>query len=284
MIDPTAQLEELTIPAGAGPDDARIQITKTIPAGLASYYATLGFDARSVVLYWADGGDLAWYEIDLTATSAIYEAHASGWYSVVTAAVTEINFYQRLFADSRGIVGYGVQRATAFGWGLPGRAPSVDENARFFDSVEFNVAGPASIDTLRHVSDEQLTASTRAVAAYANLTNIAGCAFVAPDSGIVTIHWLALHNSNTAGAGGALAPRVGEGTTVGAGTLFLAAADADATSYQVAAINQGARIGGHKTVTGLTPRADYNVSIQGRAVTAGTATFDDIHTTVVPSP
>jgi hypothetical protein len=139
-------------------------------------------------------------------------------------------------------------------------------------------------ETMRHSAQSQHTGSTRTLTTYANLTNIAGVAFVAPESGIVTIQWLSVLNNNTAGAGAALSPWVGEGGTVGSGTEVLAASDIRATSVTVAAANAGGRLGGSLTLTGLTPGDTYNVSMRGRMVGAGTATFDDIHTTVIPSP
>jgi hypothetical protein len=139
-------------------------------------------------------------------------------------------------------------------------------------------------ETMRHSVDEQNTASTRTLTTYANLTNIAGTSFVAPESGIVTIHWQALITNNTVASGGALTPWVGTGSTVGAGTEVLVASDVNATSTAANASSAGARAAGVKTVTGLTAGDTYNVSIRGRAITGGTATFDDIHTTVVPSP
>jgi hypothetical protein len=146
------------------------------------------------------------------------------------------------------------------------------------------VSGNYLIADLRHEFNTQLTSSTSTSTTYANLTNIAGVAFVAPFSGIVTIHYTARLGNSLATGGAALTPWVGEGSTVGAGTEILASSDVNALLYLLSTAAEDIRMGGHHTLSGLTAGTEYNVSMRGRMVTAGTASFDDIATTVVPSP
>lgn len=147
------------------------------------------------------------------------------------------------------------------------------------------VVGRADPLSLRHVFNRQDTASTTASTTYANLTNIAGVAFIAPESGIVTIHYTALSTNNTATGGSQITPWVGTGLTVGAGNEVLAASNNNAIGFdQHATVSESMRYGGQYTLSGLFPGFPYNVSMQGRAINAGTATFQRIHTTVVPSP
>lgn len=147
------------------------------------------------------------------------------------------------------------------------------------------IVGRRDALSMRHILNRQDTSSTTASTTYVNLTNIAGTAFVAPESGIVTIYYTALMANDTATGGSQLTPRVGTGATVGGGTTVLAASNNNAIGFdQHATVNESMRFGGQYTLTGLLPGTIYNVSMQGRAITAGTATFQRIHTTVVPSP
>jgi hypothetical protein len=140
-------------------------------------------------------------------------------------------------------------------------------------------------ELLRHVTHYQDTASTTASGTFANLTNLAGVAFVAPFSGIVTILYSAQLANSAINGISILAPRVGTGDTVGAGTDVLVADSDNGITFQEHGIaSRILRAGAHYTLSGLTPGDDYNVSMQGAIATAGTATFQRIQTTVIPSP
>ena len=139
--------------------------------------------------------------------------------------------------------------------------------------------------SMQHVLNRQNSVSTTTSTTYVNLTNIAGTAFVAPESGIVTILYTALMTNNNVAGGAQLTPLISTGAVVGAGTAVLAASNDNAIGFdQHATASESMRFGGHYTATGLIPGFQYNVSMQGRAISAGTATFQRIHTTVVPSP
>lgn len=146
------------------------------------------------------------------------------------------------------------------------------------------VAGNYLLADLAHQSNVQTTVSTSVSTSYANLSNIAGVAFTAPASGTVTIFYTARLGNTLSTGGAAITPWIGEGSTVGSGTEILAASDLRCLLYLLSTAAEDIRMGGHHTQTGLTPGTVYNVSMRGRAVTAGTASFDDIATTVVPSP
>lgn len=149
------------------------------------------------------------------------------------------------------------------------------------------VIGVVGNQHLAHSTHFQTTLSTTASTTYANLTNIAGVAFIAPPSGIVTIIYTALVFNNDVTGGAGLTPWIGRGPTVGSGTEVMAASDQRALSWtQHATASEGARFAAHHTMDPnvLVPGAQYNVSMRGRAVTAGTASFQRITTTVIPSP
>lgn len=78
MIDPNAQLEELTIPAGSGPADPRIQITKDPPAALVAHYALVGVTVRAAILEWYDA-ETAWYTTISALTGTGIANRAQGW-------------------------------------------------------------------------------------------------------------------------------------------------------------------------------------------------------------
>jgi hypothetical protein len=284
-----ATLRTLVLPGGAGPGTGRIVLGPDVPQALQDYY--FGQVTAAILFYASDGPagfDNYWYEA-LFEPIAGHADIAHGWYDADNDAILE---FENIRFASVGL-GQSWQIGTANGTDATVQA-SIGNSVRAPDdtvetwthqaSMTNRFVGPTEIDTLRHLVNEQDTASTRALTTYANLTNIAGRSFVAPRSGIVTIHWQSVLNNNTVNNGAALAPWVGTGSTVGAGTEVLPASDVNATSFNVPVANQGVRFAGVKTVTGLTPGDTYNVSMRGRAVTGGTASFTQIHTTIVPSP
>jgi hypothetical protein len=123
---------------------------------------------------------------------------------------------------------------------------------------EFNTANPTTNST-----------------AYTALAggDILGAAFVAPASGAVEITvqgWLSCFSA-TLGRRTFMSPQVREGSTVNAGTIVEAASD------EFGAVSQNATTSAFdykyvhysRVVTGLTPGADYNVTVMHRVVTAG---------------
>jgi hypothetical protein len=141
-----------------------------------------------------------------------------------------------------------------------------------------------SIDEYQHVSHQQVTASTTSSAGYANLTNLAGAAFVAPPSGNVTLFYAAVMLNTTVGAGASLTPWVGTDSVVGAGTQVLVAADANAVRFDgTPSATFQLKSASHVRLTGLIPGRDYNLSMRGRRfASGGTATFTLIDTLIVP--
>lgn len=94
------------------------------------------------------------------------------------------------------------------------------------------------------------------------------CVFVAPTSGKVTLHYDSLAQNSGPNFSYA-SPQVRAGSTVGSGTVFLAAADENALTHNGTA---ALRYGGSLQVEGLTAGATYNVQLLHR-VTAGTGTY-----------
>lgn len=117
--------------------------------------------------------------------------------------------------------------------------------------------------------------------------NTLGVAFVAPRSGAVKITvegWLAA-NSATVGRRTLMALQVREGSTVDAGSVVEAANDDNAALAQnsVASVFDYRYVTFVHTVSGLTPGADYNVTVMHRIVTGGdNSAANDRHVIVEP--
>lgn len=274
----------VTAPPFAGPDEDRFTFGQDLPAELIAYYAAEGYTTIGGIVMYHPPDEYEWIILALNAagrgTICIGTRNTAGLVDCMQIRASaglplpRISFGE--FVDNPGIMILESLFDLTFGARVtadPG-AEMVGNTGATFLWVD-----------MRHASDEQTTASTRAVTTYANLTNIAGTDFIAPASGTVTIHYTARLSNNSATSGAALTPWVGEGGTVGAGTEVLAASDANMLLKQeVSSASRDYRFGGQKPLSGLTPGDTYNVSMRGRAVTAGTATFDDITTTVIPSP
>jgi hypothetical protein len=133
------------------------------------------------------------------------------------------------------------------------------------------------------VNNTNNAAGTYQSAAYVQpTTNFCGVAFVAPPSGIVTLHYAARLASASAAENAFLSPAVREGTVVGAGTVFLAASDNNAIQYEQAVLSEHLRYGCHVYVAGLTGGADYNVQLEGKNNNAAVTTVDRQTITVMP--
>lgn len=299
----------LTIPSTAGPTDDRIVISgaSELPSELVTFYTGahgMTVPIGGIVMYSNGGADyvyIVWGRSGTIPILAVGGRTSSGIKEIFNYHKTTAGPFNALtFPDGADLVIDGesalgasgnhltVQGGARTSWTGSSTDLNIENGAGFLvdGGSHFRVvATDAQIDALEHEENFQGTASTTASTSYANLTNIAGTSFVAPTTGKVTIFYTARLANDTAGDGAAVTPWVGTGSTVGSGTEFLAASDARCLLYhQVVAANKDLRMGGQFTVTGLTPGTTYNVSIRARAVTGGTATIDDIATTVVPSP
>lgn len=111
--------------------------------------------------------------------------------------------------------------------------------------------------------------------------NICGVAFTGPPSGKVMIHWAA-ESSNSGVSGFCLtSPEVRTGTTVGSGTVVLAASDDNITRNDDATANVAHRVGASYLLTGLTSGTSYNVALNHR-VSVGTGTYLRRSVIIVP--
>lgn len=99
-----------------------------------------------------------------------------------------------------------------------------------------------------------------------------GAAFVAPTTGRVLIGWSGQMANNTAASACELSPYIREGSTVGAGTAFLASVIDNKIRLVSSAANSINHAGMTMVVEGLTPGADYNVRLDHR-VSGNTGTF-----------
>lgn len=107
-----------------------------------------------------------------------------------------------------------------------------------------------------------------------------GTAFIAPTSGRVLINFAAqLSHSGTGSA--IISPVIREGSTVGSGTVFQAASDD--TMIQTVGSNAH-RHGAAILVEGLTPGDTYNVRLEHKMFSAGTATAVRRQVIVQPVP
>lgn len=141
---------------------------------------------------------------------------------------------------------------------------AVNDHETRVDALESQVSTSSASNT-----DPTTSRTTTSTSFTSTLSpaNICGTSFVAPTSGKVLITWRAtLVNSGANYSSCSFEIRAG--STVGAGTVFLASADertisTDSTTYE----GQGAS----EYVSGLTPGATYNVFLTHRVV-AGTQT------------
>jgi len=286
-----ATLLSLTLPAGAGPGDGRLVYGADIPAELQTYYSN---QVTACELFYASSGPAGFDNYFYTAyfePIAGFPNVAHGWYDQGNAAILEFDVINFASAGNGALWSIGAANGTdsvvEVGIGNSLRTPNATvESWTFRQSMTLAAKGPTTIDELRHVYSQTVTASTTSSTSYGNLTNIAGVAFVAPASGIVSIFFSANLRTNDATGAASAAPRVGTGSTVGAGTQVLAATDDNSVSFdQHATVSEGVQSANHILVSGLTRGDTYNVSIQGRrAGAAGTASFSRLTTLVIPSP
>lgn len=134
------------------------------------------------------------------------------------------------------------------------------------------------------VTNADTTARTTTSTSYTTTlspANICGVAFVAPTSGSVMLCWKAEQAAGTGSAGSYTAGEVRQGTTVGAGTLVYTASDNDALSCLDSVASMFHHAGITHLLTGLTPGANYNVSLAHR-MTTGTGTFQRREVDVIP--
>ncbi len=116
---------------------------------------------------------------------------------------------------------------------------------------------------------------------YAAGGNVCGVAFIAPTTGRALVSWRAGSlDNNTGGQDTYLSFELREGSTVGAGTVRVAASDEYAVQHE--GVNE-IGFGSVYPVDGLTPGASYNVRTMHR-VTGGSGTVDDRQIIVQPLP
>jgi len=131
-------------------------------------------------------------------------------------------------------------------------------------------------------SDTQDTSGTTTSTTYtATLTGgtACGCTFVAPLSGVVMVINSLGFVDNTTTPRSVCTIRIKTGGTIGSGTDFLAAVDANAAAATNVDDKSQTRV---KRVPGLTPGATYNVQQLFKVSSASTATFASKHLAVVP--
>lgn len=123
------------------------------------------------------------------------------------------------------------------------------------------------------------TGSTTSTSYTATLTGGVACgkAFIAPPSGIVTIHY-ATAGFNSGANDNKSAIQVRAGASVGSGTVFYTVTDDDMILFTGAATY---RIGAFTVVSGLTAGDPYNAQMLHK-VSAGTGSFLFKNLVVVP--
>lgn len=130
------------------------------------------------------------------------------------------------------------------------------------------------------VSNADATSRTTTSASYTTTlspANICGVSFTAPPSGKVLLLWVTYMVNS--GVGYCLcSPEIRTGSTVGSGTVFLAAHD-DRTVQSTG--TSADRVGASYLATGLTAATVYNVALT-HLVQSGTGTFLRREVTVIP--
>lgn len=130
------------------------------------------------------------------------------------------------------------------------------------------------------VSNADTTSRTTTSTSYTttlSAANICGVAFTAPPSGKVLIGWNCQMSNNSSPNVAQCSFGIRTGSVVGSGSVFQASGDG--TSITSIA-NAGA--GRTSLVTGLDPGTVYNVALEHRAFSAGTATFLNREVEVFP--
>ncbi len=122
------------------------------------------------------------------------------------------------------------------------------------------------------------TTSTSFTATISGSTPEMGVAFVAPTSGKVMLIWTAGMSNGSAPNICQISPQIRTGSTINAGTIVLAA-DAARSTLGVTSTRYA---GVYVVRSGLTPGANYNVTMLHRSFTTGTSSFDNRELTVVP--
>lgn len=134
---------------------------------------------------------------------------------------------------------------------------------------------PAQADS--QTDSYSATSTSYTTATTAGTYNDCGVAFTAPTSGRVAIHTTA-RMTNSGANGTLVAPQVSSGSTIGAGTVFEAAADAGGVANYTGTF---VRVGTTHMVTGLTAGSPYNVILLHRVV-SGTGSFANREVIVQP--
>lgn len=121
-----------------------------------------------------------------------------------------------------------------------------------------------ALDTPPTVSDAQagqftFNATTYGIDADAGSYVDCGVAFTAPTTGRVMVDWRAQFDHDTAGGFVSVSPVIRTGSTVGAGSVIVAADDSRAL---ISAGTELAQMGTSRLVTGLTPGTVYNVRLE----------------------
>lgn len=280
-----ATLLKLVIPGGAGPTSDRIEIGGELPADLVAYYQSESYTPIGGIVLFHPTNEYDYIILALNASGvATLCIGVRNSFGVVDAIqirpsaglpLPRVTFGE--FADNPGQI-------------IIGSLFSIDTFGAINMSSGSALAGDAGATfeyvDMRHAGNTTGAGSSTSSTTFANLTNICGVAFVAPASGIVTIHFVTRLENSSAAGGALMAPWVGTGTTVGSGTEVVAAlVENSIIFFQHSTAAEALRMGAFLRVTGLTPGAEYNVSMRVRAASGGgTASFDDIGVVVVPSP
>ncbi|MET0426650.1 MAG: hypothetical protein ABW046_22475 [Actinoplanes sp.] len=134
-------------------------------------------------------------------------------------------------------------------------------------------AGVSNVDnTVRTTTSTAWTSTLTA-------PTICGTSFTAPPSGKVMVNFRCSLVNSGAGNYSGMSPEIRAGTTVGSGTLFLAADDNRAISTSGTVFEEG---GASILVTGLTAGSSYNAFACHR-VSAGTGTYARREVVVLPT-
>jgi hypothetical protein len=302
-----ANLQQLTIPAGAGPGDARIVIAGQLPAPLDTYVPNVTFPSATGfaggLIFYSQGSDstyaymavvedappsdIAGVVIGYVEAGVVKEKGANNPMGLILIDEPGVGVTAQTNAD--GALTYATDTIALISDTLV-RLQATSGDVTLFSALgninlepssgSVNVKAAVAYGTAGSVSKSNgvTTLFTNASTTYTTTGGtVCGTSFVMPPSGKVMIHYMGRMKNSGATASTYITIQVRTGSTVNAGTIVLAADDSQAIDH---AGDTSDRNGGSYRFDG-TAGSTYNVALLHR-VEATTGTYSERQVFVVP--
>lgn len=268
-------LRSLTLPQGAGVNDARIVIGPDVPAELNAWYvANRGSAVVAAILFYTTAASY-YYEVDLQ--GAADEAFFGRGFVLNNTTVRELEYSVSTAGGTNPLymnLGIAIDdfrlRLGKIG-GTPGASTGVFISNGVPLTVEslfrWGDRSGVSGSYASTVSNEVDTSGTTTSNAYvSNLTGAAAVTidFTAPPSGNVLVHWRA--TGAVTASFGAVSPQI---SIAGGGATVFAASDSRSIQFN-ATVQMGF---GASSLLALTPNVDYTATLFHRCAAASTLTL-----------